>query len=244
MVIQHLGPGIARQIHGRCTDCSGKGESFLDSDRCNQCKGQRIVHEDKTFDVHVDKGMKHGQKITFAGEGNQTVDSREAGDVVVVLVQKQHDFFERSGDNLIIEHTITLTEALCGFQFPIKHMDGRDLVITSAPGEVIKKDTIKQVKGEGMPIHRNPFEKGNLFVRFNIEYPAKYEMQPEQLQQIEALLGPKPAFTMPTGEEVEEVNWYEYDPDNDDADQRRGGMHDSDDEDGHPRGAGVQCQTQ
>lgn len=200
------------------------------------------MHEDKTFQVHLDKGMKHGQKFQFAGEGNQIVDCREAGDVVVILVQKSHDYFERSGNNLIIDHTITLTEALCGFQFPVKHMDGRDLLVKSAPGEVIKKDTIKMVKGEGMPIHRNPFEKGDLYVRFNIEYPAKYQLQPDQLQHIEQLLGPKPAFTMPTGEMVEEVNWFEYDPEQDNA-ERRGGI-DSDDEDGHPRGAGVQCQTQ
>lgn len=187
--------------------------------------------------------MKHGQKITFKGEGNQVADCKDAGDVVIVLVQQAHDFFERSGDNLIIVHTITLTEALCGFQFPIKHLDGRDLVLKTAPGEVIKKDSIKAIKGEGMPIHRNPFEKGNLYIRFNIEYPAKYEIKPNQLKRIEELLGPRPAFVMPTGEQVEEVNWTEYDPDHDD-DSRTNNAYDSDDEGPHGRGAGVQCQTQ
>ena len=28
-------------------------------------------------------------------------------------------------------------------------------------------------QGEGMPIHRNPFEKGNLIIQFTVEYPAK-----------------------------------------------------------------------
>lgn len=250
MVIQQLGPGIARQIQGRCPDCSGKGESFLDSDRCNQCNGQRVVHEDKTFEVHIDKGMKHGQKITFTGEGNQIPDCREAGDVVVVLVQKAHEFFERSENDLIIEHTVTLTEALCGFQFPIKHLDGRALVLKSAPGEVINVQAnktlkgdgkpVKSVKGEGMPIYRNPFEKGNLLVRFNVEYPTA-NLQLDQVKRIEELLGPKPAFTMPTGEYVEEVSWFEYDPEHEDQRRR---MNDSDDEDSHGRGAGVQCQTQ
>lgn len=233
---------MARQIHARCPDCAGKGESFSDSDRCNECNGKRVTHEDKTFEVHVDKGMKHGQKVSFKGEGNQAVDCKESGDVVVVLVQQPHKFFERSGDNLIIVHTITLTEALCGFQFPIKHLDGRDLVLKSAAGEVVKKDSIKAIIGEGMPIHRNPFEKGNLYIRFNIEYPAKYEITPENLKKIEELLGPKTPFVMPVGEQVQEVNWFEYDPDNDDE-SRRNDAYDSDD-DGPHRGAGVQCQTQ
>lgn len=242
VMLQQLGPGIARQIHSRCSDCGGKGESFLDSDRCSKCKGKRLIEEDKTFEVHVDKGMKHGQKVSFKGEGNQSVDGKDGGDVIVVLVQKPHEFFERSGDNLIITHTITLTEALCGFQFPIKHLDGRNLVLKSAPGEVVKKDSIKAIIGEGMPIHRNPFEKGNLYVRFNIEYPAKYGITSEYLKKIEELLGPKPPFMMPIGEQVEEVNWFEFDPENDEN-SRQGDAYDSDDDGGH-RGAGVQCQTQ
>lgn len=200
------------------------------------------MQEDKTFEVHIDKGMKHGQKIQFKGEGNQITESKESGDVVVVLVQQPHAFFERSGDNLIIVHTITLTEALCGFQFPIKHLDGRDIVLKCPAGDVVKKDTIKAIKGEGMPIYRNPFDKGNLYIRFNIEYPAKYEIKPEQLKRIEELLGPKPTFTMPIGEHVEEVNWQDYDPNHDD-DHRRD-AYDSDDDGPHGRGAGVQCQTQ
>lgn len=242
VTIQQLGPGIARQIHARCPSCSGKGESYADKDRCGECKGQRTKTEEKTFEVHVDKGMKHGQKITFKGEGNQSVDSKEAGDVVVVLVQQPHEFFERSGDNLIIVHKITLTEALCGFEFPIKHLDGRQLVLKCPAGEVVKKDSIKNVRGEGMPIYRNPFERGNLFVRFTIEYPEKYSFTPESLQQIETLLPPRPAFVMPAGEHVEEVNWYDFDPEKDDDEQRRD-AYDSDDE-SHGRGTGVQCQTQ
>lgn len=201
------------------------------------------MQEDKTFEVHVDKGMKHGQKIQFKGEGNQITESKESGDVVVVLVQQPHEFFERSGDNLIIVHTITLTEALCGFQFPIKHLDGRDLLLKCPAGDVVKKDTIKAIKGEGMPIYRNPFEKGNLYIRFNIEYPAKYEIKPDQLKRIEELLAPRPAFTMPVGEHVEEVNWQDYDPNHDD-DHRGRDAYDSDDDGPHGRGAGVQCQTQ
>lgn len=242
VMLQQLGPGIARQVHSRCSDCGGKGESFSDSDRCSVCKGKRLIEEDKIFEVHVDKGMKHGQKVTFKGEGNQSVNCKEGGDVIVVLVQKPHAFFERSGDNLIITHTITLTEALCGFQFPIKHLDGRDLVLKLARGEVVKKDSIKAVLGEGMPIHRNPFEKGNLYVRFNIEYPAKYGITPENLKKIEELLGPKPPTVIPIGEHVEEVNWFDFDPQNDEN-ARQGDAYDSDD-DGAQRGAGVQCQAQ
>lgn len=241
VMLQSLGIGISRQIHTRCPNCSGKGESYIDRDRCGECRGNRTVEEKKTLEVHVDKGMKHGQKVVFRGEGNQSVDSSEAGDVVALLVQEPHEFFQRSGNNLVILHKINLTEALCGFSFPVKHLDGRDLVLHCAPGEVITKESVKAVQNEGMPIYRNPFEKGHLFVRFEIEYPEKYSMTNEQLKQLETLLPPRPPFVMPVGEQVEEVNWFEYDPDQ--HEDQRGEAYDSDEEQ-HGRGAGVQCQTQ
>lgn len=60
------------------------------------------------------------------------------GDIVFVLQQKEHPKFKRKGDDLFVEHTLSLTEALCGFQFILTHLDGRQLLIKSQPGEVVK----------------------------------------------------------------------------------------------------------
>lgn len=60
------------------------------------------------------------------------------GDIVFVLQQKEHPKFKRKGDDLFFEHSLSLTEALCGFHFILTHLDGRQLLIKSQPGEVIK----------------------------------------------------------------------------------------------------------
>lgn len=60
------------------------------------------------------------------------------GDIVFVLQQKEHPKFKRKGDDLFVEHTLSLTEALCGFQFILTHLDNRQLIIKSQPGEVVK----------------------------------------------------------------------------------------------------------
>lgn len=60
------------------------------------------------------------------------------GDIVFVLQQKEHPKFKRKGEDLFYEHTLSLTEALCGFQFALTHLDGRQLLIKSNPGEVVR----------------------------------------------------------------------------------------------------------
>lgn len=60
------------------------------------------------------------------------------GDIVFVLQQKDHSKFKRKGDDLFFEHTLSLSEALCGFQYVLTHLDNRQLLIKSNPGEVVK----------------------------------------------------------------------------------------------------------
>ena len=61
----------------------------------------------------------------------------EAGDVLVVLQQMDHAVFRRSDLDLIIDKKISLREALCGFQFPLEHLDGRKLWVKSDEGDVL-----------------------------------------------------------------------------------------------------------
>lgn len=64
------------------------------------------------------------------------------GDIIIVLQLKEHPKFKRKSDDLYVEHSLSLTEALCGFQFALTHLDGRQLLIKSDPGEVIKPGNI------------------------------------------------------------------------------------------------------
>ena len=69
------------------------------------------------------------------------------------------------------------------------HFLSRNLLITTNPGEIIKQADIKMIKGEGMPTHKDPFNKGKLIVLFNITYPEK--LDPTVAKKLYALL-PKP----------------------------------------------------
>ncbi|XP_026383979.1 dnaJ protein homolog ANJ1-like [Papaver somniferum] len=113
--IRHLGPSMIQQMQHPCNECKGTGETISDKDRFPQCKGEKVVQEKKVLEVHVEKGMQNGQKITFPGEADEAVHKTVTGDIVFVLAQKDHPKFKRKGDDLFVENTLSLTEALCGF---------------------------------------------------------------------------------------------------------------------------------
>ncbi|KAI3470660.1 hypothetical protein Pfo_027323 [Paulownia fortunei] len=186
--IRHLGPSMIQQMQHPCNECKGTGETISDKDRCPQCKGEKVVQEKKVLEVIVEKGMQHGQKITFPGEADEAPDT-VTGDIVFVLQQKEHPKFKRKGDDLFVEHTLTLTEALCGFQFILTHLDNRQLLIKSEPGEVIKPDQFKAINDEGMPMYQRSFMKGKLYIQFTVDFPES--LSPEQSKALEAVLPPR-----------------------------------------------------
>lgn len=198
VTLQQLAPNIARQMQSRCPDCQGNGESYADKDRCAPCSGTKTIESEKTVNVEIDKGMKHGQKIVIHGEGSQLPDT-EKGDLVIVVQQLQHEKFTRQDDDLYLNIKISLTEALCGLQLVVKHLDGRDLAISHAVGQVFKPGDIKCVKNEGMPQHKNPFEHGNLYIKIDVTFPESHFVAPEKIMELETYLPPRPTFVLPEG---------------------------------------------
>ena len=77
--------------------------------------------------------MEDGQKITFGGEGDQEP-GLEPGDIIIVLDEKEHAVFKRSGTDLIMKMNINITESLCGFKKSIATLDNRTLIIQTIPG--------------------------------------------------------------------------------------------------------------
>ncbi|CAL9194527.1 unnamed protein product [Musa hybrid cultivar] len=208
VTIRQLGPGMIQQMQHPCSECKGTGETINDKDRCPQCKGEKVIQEKKVLEVVVEKGMQNEQKITFPGEADEAPET-VTGDIVFVLQQKDHPKFKRKGDDLYYEHTLSLTEALCSFQFVLTHLDNRQLLIKSNPGEVVKPDQFKAINDEGMPLYQRPFMRGKLYIHFTVDFPDLLTL--DQCKALEAALPPKPASQMTDMEldECEETTLYD-----------------------------------
>ena len=250
VTMRQMGPMI-QQIQSPCDDCGGAGENINPKDRCSQCKGKKVVPDKKMLEVHIDKGMKGGDTITFRGESDQSP-TAEPGDVIIVVEEKPHERFKRQDDDLIYEHELDLLSALAGGQFIIRHLDDRALVVKLEPGEVIKNgtsqttlisaphterfiDDLKVIHGQGMP-QRRVHEPGDLFVKFTVRFPDHIDV--DKIHFLEQALPPRdPIPKLDKNIHLEEVELST-------PDARRSHMRDPDamDEDeGEPR---VQCANQ
>ena len=111
IMIKQLAPGMVQQRQSVCSDCNGEREVINEKDHCKKCEGKKVIKEVKILEDHIDKGMKHGQRITFTGEADQAP-GVEPGDIVLLLQEKEHEVFQRDGNDLHMTYKIGLVEAL------------------------------------------------------------------------------------------------------------------------------------
>jgi len=239
---RQIGPGMVQQLQHRCPECSGEGEIIREKDKCKTCKGKKVVHQEKTLEVFIERGMRDKQTIIFRREGDQEPDVIP-GDIILILQQKDHPLFRRQGDDLFMERKISLYEALCGFSFLVHHLDKRVLLVKSPPGDVVKPGDILCIPGEGMPRHKDPFQKGSLVITFTVTFPKK-KIAPEAVESVGRLLGkPKPT-KIDNLDNVEEVVLAQYDTRTTTEDNhRRAEAYEEDDNDG-ASGQRVECAQQ
>ncbi|CAL5210837.1 unnamed protein product [Lathyrus oleraceus] len=133
--------------------------------------------------IEIKPGWKKGTKITFPEKGNEQKGLIPA-DLVFIIDEKPHSVFKRDGNDLVVTQKITLVEALTGYTAQISTLDGRNLTVPV--NTIISPSYEEVVKGEGMPIPKEPSKKGNLRIKFNVKFPSR--LTSEQKTGIKRLL--------------------------------------------------------
>ena len=102
MEVRQIGPGMIQQMQRTCPDCKGQGNYA-------ETKSERNVLE-----VHIGKGARDGQKISFKGMGDE-IPGMDPGDINFIVQIKDHEVFKRQGADLLVRKELSLNQALCGF---------------------------------------------------------------------------------------------------------------------------------
>jgi len=231
MVTRQIGPGMIQQMQVACQQCGGMGYDC-------EMKQERAVLE-----CVIEKGMKHGQKIVLRGEADQ-LPGTIPGDVVFVLAQEKHTKFLRKNDDLLYQATVPLVQALTGAKVTIKHLDGRTLLCSTARGEILRPDHIKVIAEEGMPMQKNPFCKGNLFIKIDVEFPPDGVITPSSISILQSVLPEGNTAMIPDDAEEVKMRPADLSQMGGGGHGGRGGATDEDGDDDMRGGQRVGCQQQ
>ncbi|XP_011063187.1 PREDICTED: dnaJ homolog subfamily B member 13-like [Acromyrmex echinatior] len=124
---------------------------------------------EKILTIPIKPGIPAGTKIVFPEEGDQSP-MKIPADIIFVTEDRPHETFRRKGSDLHTTIDIFLKEALTGTVITLNTIDDRILRIPIT--SIVTPDYIKRVPGEGMPFPANPKQKGDLILKFNIEFPV------------------------------------------------------------------------
>ena len=138
--------------------------------------------ETETIYVPVPKGVDDNELIILPGKGN-ALSQNNIGDVKVFIKIINDTGFIRNGLDLILNKTITLKEALCGFSFDLKYIDGRTFKITNGSGNIITNNYNKVIPKMGLTRDEHI---GNLIINFTVEFPT--DLTPEQVEELGKIL--------------------------------------------------------
>ena len=138
-----------------------------------------------------------------------------------------------------MKKNVPLVEALIGFQFELKHLDGQVYKIYTPRGEIIADKTRKVVRGLGMPYLKSHSEHGNLIIDFKIDMPARGVLNKEQLEALAAIL-PGKVNERPKGNDYHMLDDFDKEGVNT---SEEGGKKNMEDEDEEAEG-GMGCQSQ
>jgi molecular chaperone DnaJ len=131
-----------------CPGCGGRGSVITNP--CVVCRGTGFSVRPKTLTVKIPAGIKDGQIIRLAGEGQPGMNGGPSGDLLLRVRVAPHPVFRRDGDTIIVEKDIDLATAVLGGQISVPTLDG-DVKLKIPPGT--QSGTVFRLKGRGVP-HR------------------------------------------------------------------------------------------
>ncbi len=165
VTVQQRTPFGYMQSTQPCDACKGKGKIIKNP--CKDCRGSGQVRKSKLIEVNIPAGIDNGQRISLRGQGNAGANGGPAGDLLVSVSVRGHEFFTRDGFDLLCDMPITFVEAALGAKITIPTLEGQgELTIP----EGTQSGTTFCVRGKGIQ-QLNGKGRGDLLVTVEIEVP-------------------------------------------------------------------------
>ena len=126
----------------------------------------------KRKQVKIPPGVRTGSKVRVAGSGPNGTD------LYLIVQVKDHEKFERKGNNLHTSAKVSVFTAILGGEAEVETMTGK-VKLTIPAGT--QPEQVFRVAGRGMPQLKSPQSRGDLFVRLKVEIPRYLSSKQREL---------------------------------------------------------------
>ena len=171
-------------IQQTCPRCEGRGK--IVEKPCKSCNGAGRKDKTSTIKLKIPPGVDTGARLRSSGNGEGGLRGGPTGDLYVVLDVKDHEIFQRDGDDLHCEVPISFVITALGGEVEVPTLAGGAQIKIPAGTQTgstfrLKGKGIKNVQGYGT---------GDLLVRVKVEVPQKLNaLQKAKLEEFAALCG-------------------------------------------------------
>ncbi|MEI6025980.1 MAG: molecular chaperone DnaJ [Betaproteobacteria bacterium] len=154
-------------IQQTCPHCKGSGKIIPEP--CITCNGAGKTKRQKTLEVKIPAGINEGMRIRSAGNGEPGTNGGPAGDLYIEIRIKQHDIFERDGDDLHCTVPVSMTTAALGGAIEVPALGSKAEI--ELPEGTQHGKTFR-LRGKGIKGIRSTYP-GDLYCHINVETPVK-----------------------------------------------------------------------
>jgi len=158
-----------------CPTCAGAGTKV--EKPCTACRGEGRVAKSTKLNVRIPPGVDTGSRLRSAGNGEAGMAGGSPGDLYIVLSVKEHELFERQGEDLFCEIPIKFTLATLGGNIEVPTLFGKaSLKIPTAT----QSGTTFRLRSKGMPSLRGGGQ-GDQLVRVQVEVPQSLSSEQRRI---------------------------------------------------------------
>ncbi len=180
-----LGSMVRAQI---CPNCGGKGQVI--SNPCRNCDGSGRRRKRAVLNVKIPAGVSEGIQIQVRGDGDAGEHGAPPGNLFVVVHVKDHAYFKRKENDIILDIGINIAQATLGDRIGVDTVDG-PVELNIPPGTQTGK--VFRLRGKGIPRLRSDGSnsgRGDQMVYVQVETPTDLtERQRELFTQLAETLG-------------------------------------------------------
>lgn len=139
----------------------------------NGVKKRVLLPEGETLDINVPSGVVQGQVLRLKGKGGPGVGRGQAGDALIELKIRTHPFFDREGDDIVLDLPIAVYEAVLGAKVEAPTIAGR-VAITVPKGA--SSGQVLRLRGKGVR-NAQTGNTGDQLVKLRIVLPQRVDRE-------------------------------------------------------------------